>query len=92
MNAPKAELKNIAGILNLVYAPTIRIENDVEYPMSQAERVQWLVDEYKVLKYPPLLKCVDAPTDCTDINRYGQPINTCPSCNGITKHHPKFNS
>lgn len=49
----KEELKAINGILNIALAPTIRIERDakspygVEYPMTTAERVQWLADELK---------------------------------------------
>jgi hypothetical protein len=42
------QLKEIKGILNLALAPTIRIEkDDVEYPMTEAERVQWVVNELK---------------------------------------------
>lgn len=50
---PSKQLKEINGILNIALAPTIRIERDtksphgVEYPMTTAERVQWLADELK---------------------------------------------
>lgn len=42
------QLKEIKGILNLAFAPTIRMDNKdggTEYPMTQAERVQWVVNE-----------------------------------------------
>jgi len=43
------QLKEIKCILDLALAPTIRIEKDTEYPMSEAERVQWVVNELKKL-------------------------------------------
>ena len=47
------QLKEIKGILNLAFAPTIRIKygkrkNDItEYLMTEFERVQWLADELR---------------------------------------------
>ncbi len=34
-------------VLNRCYVPTIRIENDVEYPMTTKERVEWAVTNLK---------------------------------------------
>lgn len=47
MKNASQQLKEIKGILNLALAPTIRIEKGVEYPMSEAERVQWIVNELR---------------------------------------------
>lgn len=46
MTAAK-QLKEIKDILNLALAPTIRIVKGIEYPMSEAEQVQWLANELR---------------------------------------------
>ena len=42
------QLEEIKAILNVVFAPTIRIREGIEYPMSEAERVQWVVNELRI--------------------------------------------
>lgn len=51
---PSQQLKEIKGILNMALAPTLKIErrgrSQVERPMTEVDRVQWLADEYREAK------------------------------------------